>query len=163
MLIGEFNHVLDSKHRVIVPQKFRDVETQPGASWSEFILTRGPENCIFVYTPPAWENLKKVMFSRGALPGATRRKFQRMLYAGGAEVKCDRQGRIVIPEKLRDFAALNREVTWIGAGDRAELWNTERWQAYESESMELFQETFDKMAEDLDGLPSPEPEAPDNQ
>lgn len=161
MLIGEYNHVLDAKNRVIVPQKFRDVDGQPGAAWSEFILTRGPENCIFAYTPQSWENLKRAIFSRGALPGANRRKFQRMLYAGGADAKCDRQGRIVVPEKLRGHAGLKREVTWIGAGDRAELWDAERWRAYEADSMELFQETFDKMADDLDGFTPPDTEAPE--
>lgn len=153
MLIGEYSHVLDQKNRVIVPQKFREIDGKEGAVWSQFILTRGPEDSILVYTPEAWRRLQEVMFGRGALPDANRRKFQRLLYAGGAECHCDRQGRIVVPEKLRLHAGLKRDVTWIGAGDRAELWATERWRAYEEQNLPLFQETFDRMADEVGGIP----------
>jgi len=161
MFLGQYDHLLDQKNRVIVPQRFREIEDQAGAVWSEFILTRGPEHCIFIYTPPAWKKLQAALFSRAALPGANRRKFQRLLYAGGAGCTCDRQGRIVVPPKLREHAGLTRQVTWIGAGDHAELWDTDRWREYEAAGMELFQDTFDHMAEDMNPTAPPEPEEPD--
>ncbi len=151
MAIGEYNHTLDSKNRVIVPVKIR--ETESGGICSEFVLTRGAENCLFAYTIEAWKRLENAMLGPGALPSAERRRFQRLFSASGAACTCDRQGRIVVPEKLRAHAGLSREVTWLGAGDHAELWDTAKWRAYEAESMKSFQETFEQMADKLSRTP----------
>ena len=156
MAIGEYTHVLDAKNRVIVPMKFREREGAGGELSSEFILTRGTENCLFLYNVDAWKRLERAMLQRGVLPDEERRRFLRLFSAGGVACECDRQGRILVPEKLRKFAGLSREVAWIGVGDRMELWDVARWRAYETENMKRFQETFDKMAEDLSGMAPPE-------
>lgn len=162
MLIGEFDHVLDAKNRVIVPMKLR--ERDPGGELcSEFVLTRGTENCLFVYPAEAWRRLERAMLGRGVLPGEERRRFQRLFNAGGVSCVCDRQGRVVVPEKLRNHAGLKREVTWIGTGDRAELWDTATWRSYEAENMSRFQETFDRMAEDLSQMTPPAAPPPDKE
>lgn len=163
MLIGEYKHVLDSKNRVIVPMKIRETEGAAGELCSEFVLTRGTESSLFIYTADAWKRLENAMLGRGALPGEERRRFQRLFNAGGAACACDRQGRIVVPEKLREHAGLKREVTWIGAGDRAELWDTAKWRAYEAENMKRFQETFDRMAEDLSRTSPPAHQPPSRE
>jgi MraZ protein len=160
MLIGEYNHVLDAKNRVIVPMKLREKERPGGELCTEFVLTRGTESCLFLYATDAWKQLETAV-NRGNLPGEERRRFQRLFSAGGVACACDRQGRIGVPEKLRKHAGLTREVTWVGVGDRAELWDTAKWRAYETENLKRFQETFDKVAETMDQRAPPGPQSPE--
>lgn len=145
---GEHDLTLDDKNRVAAPLDFRALPTVPGAMWSEFVMTRGTEECIFVYTPDAWNKVREAVLGDKALPDAARRRFQRLMDAGAVVCRCDRQGRVVIPEKLREYAGVKREVTWIRTGDRTEIWDTAKWREYLKESLELLQETFEKVAED---------------
>ena len=119
MLIGEFEHNIDLKGRIIIPAKFRE---DLGAS---FIVTKGLDNCLFIYSKEEWSILEKNIRS---LPMSKARDLQRFFFSGACEVEIDKQGRVLIPSNLRTYADLEKEVVVIGASNRAELWNKELWE-----------------------------------
>ena len=118
MLIGEFNHSIDSKGRVSFPSKMRE---EMGDS---FVITKGLDNCLFAYRMSEWRELEERTRS---LPTSKARSIQRFLFAGAAEVEPDKQGRVLIPQNLRDYAGLTGEVTIVGISTRAEIWDSARW------------------------------------
>ncbi len=130
MLLGEYNHTLDTKGRMAMPAKFRDKLTA-GA-----IITRGIDSCLFVFANAEWEELAKKLI---ALPLAqsNSRAFVRLMLAGATDVSLDTQGRILIPPRLRDFAGLVKDVVVIGAIDRIEIWDTQRWQAISGDADQI--------------------------
>lgn len=120
MLMGEFHHNIDDKGRLIIPAKFRD------ELGSEFVITRGIEKCLFVYSKEEWnkivEKLKKLPFTN-----SDARKFTRFFLSGASVCEFDRQGRINISSPLINYASLNKECVVIGANDRLEIWSEELW------------------------------------
>lgn len=118
---GEYQHTLDAKGRLFIPAKLRE---QLGDS---FIVTKGLDDCLFVYPQEAWEELEQKIRQ---LPMSKSRSLQRFFLSSAADVTVDRQGRIVIPPVLRSYAKLERDVVVIGVGERAELWDARRWNAY---------------------------------
>ena len=121
MLIGEYRPNIDAKGRFNFPAKLRE---ELGES---FFITRGMDNCLFVYSGEEYEALARRI---QALPLTKAKGLQRFFFSGAAEVEPDKQGRILIPPNLRDHAGLTRDVTVIGAAVRAEIWDTARWAAY---------------------------------
>jgi len=132
MFVGRYEVKLDAKNRVIVPQKLRELRDPPGAMHSEFYLSLGNEGCIYVYTPRGWEDLMNQFGATQASANESLRKLQRMVAANTVPCSCDAQGRIVIPADFRRHADLKRNVLWVGAVSRAEIWNVERWRELES-------------------------------
>ena len=122
MFMGEYNHTVDAKGRLIVPSKFRE---QLG---DEFVITKGLDNCLFVYDNSEWTALEEKL---RALPitNTAGRKFSRFLLAGATTCEVDKQGRILIPAVLREFAGLEKDVVLAGAGNRIEVWSSEKWAA----------------------------------
>lgn len=118
---GEYQHTLDAKGRLFIPAKLRE---QLGDS---FVVTKGLDECLFVYPQEAWEELEQKIRQ---LPMSKSRSLQRFFLSSAADVTVDRQGRIVIPSVLRSYAKLERDVVVIGVGERAELWDARRWNAY---------------------------------
>ena len=118
---GEYHHTLDAKGRLFIPAKLRE---QLGDS---FVVTKGLDDCLFVYPQEAWEELEQKIRQ---LPMSKSRSLQRFFLSSAADVTVDRQGRIVIPSVLRSYAKLERDVVVIGVGERAELWDARRWNAY---------------------------------
>lgn len=118
---GEYQHTLDAKGRLFIPAKLRE---QLGDS---FVVTKGLDDCLFVYPQEAWEELEQKIRQ---LPMSKSRSLQRFFLSSAADVTVDRQGRIVIPPVLRSYAQLERDVVVIGVGERAELWDARRWNAY---------------------------------
>ena len=137
MLIGEFFPSIDAKGRVNFPARLRE---DLGES---FIITKGLDNCLFVYTLSAWQELsEKTML----LPTSKARKIQRFLFAGACEVTPDKQGRISIPQNLRDYADLNDEIAVVGVSVRCEIWNRDRWnEANEELTSESVAEAMDEL------------------
>ncbi|MBI5728366.1 MAG: division/cell wall cluster transcriptional repressor MraZ [Candidatus Magasanikbacteria bacterium] len=123
MFIGEYSHTLDEKGRVSVPKKFR-VDLGKGA-----VVTRGLDSCLFLYTKKEWQKLAEKLAN---LPfaQANTRAFARLMLAGAMDVEVDKQGRVMIPEYLRAYAGLDKEVIVAGLYSRLELWNAEKWQTY---------------------------------
>lgn len=119
MLIGEFQHSLDPKGRVNFPAKLRE------GLGARFIVTKGLDNCLFVYSEEEWAVLAEKI--RG-LPMSKARGLQRFLFAGAVDVEPDKQGRVLIPANLREYAGLTKDIMIIGASVRAEIWDVDRWQ-----------------------------------
>lgn len=120
MLIGEYQHNIDPKGRIITPAKFRE---DLGES---FIVTKGLDDCLFVYSKEEWTGLEDKI---RALPLSKSRDLQRFFFSGAAEATPDKMGRILIPNNLREYAHLTRDVVVIGASVRCEIWDKERWEA----------------------------------
>ncbi|MEK7195253.1 MAG: division/cell wall cluster transcriptional repressor MraZ [Patescibacteria group bacterium] len=127
MLLGEYQHNLDSKGRMAIPSKFKD-KLAGGA-----IITRGIDNCLFVFAVKEWEALAQKLM---ALPLAqsNSRAFVRLMLAGAMDVNLDNQGRILIPDYLREYAGLDKKVVVAGLYNRVEIWNAKRWQEYKKKT-----------------------------
>lgn len=123
MLSGEYSHNLDSKGRVILPSRLRE---EIGDS---FYVTRGFEGCLAIYSQSEFEKLGAAI---QALPGNMRevRKLQRIIITGAHLCEIDKQGRFVVPPTLREFASLEKELTIVGNGSHAEIWDSGKWNDY---------------------------------
>jgi MraZ protein len=140
MFIGEYSHSIDTKGRLAVPAKFR-VSLESGA-----VVTRGLDNCLFVYTREEWELLAQKL---SALPisQANTRAFARLMLAGAMDVELDSQGRIILPDYLRKFADLKKKVVITGLYSRLEIWDEARWNSYKEETEKASNEIAEKMSE----------------
>ena len=119
MLIGEYNYSIDIKGRVNFPVKLRD---ELGV---KFILAKGlGDNCLFVYSLDEWRNVEEKIKS---LPLSKARNLQRFFFASATPIEPDKQGRIVIPQNLREYASLEKDVIIIGASTHCEIWSKENW------------------------------------
>lgn len=137
MLIGEYQHNIDAKGRVIVPSRFREDLGE------RFYIAKGLDHCLFVFSPEEWDRLQEKV---SAMPISKARGLQRFFFSGAAEVVPDKQGRILIPQVLRDHAKLEKDVTFIGASSRAEIWNTDAWNAFnENLTEESIAEAMDEL------------------
>lgn len=137
MLIGQFEHNVDAKGRINFPAKFRE------DMGDRFIVTKGLDNCVAVYSMEEWSR-REERFK--ALPDSKSRQLKRFFFASATVVEPDKQGRIVLPAVLREYAGLTKDVVVIGASDRAEIWNAERWRADNDEV------SSDQMAELMESL-----------
>ena len=121
---GEFQHNIDAKGRLFIPAKFRE------ELGKMFIITKGLDGCLFVYSASAWAVLEDNI---NQLPQSKSRNLQRFFFSSAADCVPDAQGRVLIPQNLREYAALQKEVTIIGVSGRVEIWNTARWKAINEE------------------------------
>ena len=119
MFMGEYNHIIDAKGRLIIPARFRELLGE------EFILTKGLDGCLSIYPMDAWEAFETKL---RALPLTNKnaRTFTRFFVAGATNCELDRQGRILVPQTLREFAGLEKEVVLTGNLDRIEIWSKEK-------------------------------------
>ena len=120
MFMGEYNHIIDAKGRLIIPARFRELLGE------EFILTKGLDGCLSIYPMDAWEAFETKL---RALPLTNKnaRTFTRFFVAGATNCELDRQGRILVPQTLREFAGLEKEVVLTGNLNRIEIWSKEKW------------------------------------
>ncbi len=127
MFIGEYSHTIDDKGRVAVPAKFRQL-LRGGA-----VVTRGLDNCLVVYPKKEWAKLAEKI---SALPfnKANDRSLARFILAGAMDVDFDGQGRVTLPEYLRDFAKLAKKAVVAGIYNRLEIWNEEAWNKFKAET-----------------------------
>ncbi len=123
MLIGEYNHTLDPKKRLSLPSKWREELGR------KLVITRGLDNCLFVYPLIEWQKITEKI---GQLPlgQADTRSFNRFFLSGAVEVEVDSVGRILVPDFLKDFAALGTSVVLAGIYSRIEIWDEEKWKEY---------------------------------
>ncbi|MDD5084266.1 MAG: division/cell wall cluster transcriptional repressor MraZ [Candidatus Moranbacteria bacterium] len=141
MFIGEYLHSIDAKKRLALPSKFR------GELGNKVVVTRGLDNCLFVYPMRVWEALAEKL---GSLPvgEAGTRSFIRLMLSGATDVEMDSQGRVLLPEYLKTYAGLEKEVTVSGLFNRLEIWDTEKWSAYKADA----EKNSDEIAEQLGKL-----------
>lgn len=136
--IGEYEHTLDEKKRVSLPKTFRQ------GLGKKMVITRGLDNCLFVYPKGGWEKvatkLQELSFAQ-----ADTRGFNRFMLSGAAEVDVDSAGRILVPEHQKQFAGLKKNVVFAGVSDRVEIWDADRWNAYKAK----IEKQADALAEKL--------------
>lgn len=118
MLTGEFQHSIDIKGRMIMPAKFRDELGE------KFVATKGLDKCLFIFPLSQWEELDKQLSELSLSKG---REIQRFFYGGMTNCEIDKQGRILIPANLRDYAELEKDIIVIGLNKRAEIWSKSNW------------------------------------
>ena len=138
MFIGEYKHTLDPKKRLAVPSKLRREIGEKA------VLTRGLENCLFLFAMNVWEELA-VKLSSLPMGQKDSRGFARLLLSGASEVELDQLGRVLIPDYLRDYAGLQKEVIVAGVGKRLEIWDSAKWHVYKSD----IEKNGDQIAEKL--------------
>lgn len=141
MLMGEFHHNIDDKGRLIIPAKFRYELGE------KFVVTRGLEKCLFVYSLTEWEKIIKRLKS---LPFTNKdaRNFTRFFLSGAAECEFDRQGRINITSPLVYYADLTSKCVIIGANDRLEIWAEDNWDTFFSENEDSLAEIAENLFKD---------------
>lgn len=118
--MGEFNHNVDAKGRVIVPSKFRD------KLGDAFVVTKGFDKCLSVYDMENWAGVQEKL---AAMPMLTEdsRTIRRMMVGSATEAECDKQGRVLLPAPLREYAGITKDVVLIGNIDHIEIWSKEAW------------------------------------
>ena len=140
VFIGEYQHVLDPKGRVIMPSKFRE------GLGEKFVVTKGLDHCLFVYPQNEWQEFERKLRTL-PLTSKDARAFTRFFFAGATECELDKQGRILIPANLREYAELVKELVIIGVASRVEIWSKERWDEYNDDANLDHQSIVEKMAE----------------
>jgi MraZ protein len=137
---GEYQHTVDPKGRVILPSKFRP------ALKEGLVVTKGLEECLFVYPISEW---KKRVEAMRALPETRKdaRDFARNFFSGASPSTLDRLGRIFIPQTLRDFAHVTKEVVIIGVSTRIEIWDKTRWTRYQKETEKAYSDIAEKLTD----------------
>ncbi len=145
MFYGEYQHSLDNKDRVIIPAKFREIFKEHYAE--KFFITRGLDQCLFVFTEESWKTQEKkfreLPFTKGEA-----RKFNRLYFSGASEVICDKQGRILIPDYLKSYAEIKTDVVIIGVSDRIEIWSKDKWTEFFESNKGNFEELAEKLITD---------------
>ena len=121
MFLGEYTHTLDSKGRVTLPAKFRETLAQG------VVVTRGLDKCLFVFTYDDWKVFTEILSEKLPFTQKSARDFSRFFFSGAVDIIPDRQGRVLIPPFLREYAGLDSDVVIIGANSRLELWDPSRW------------------------------------
>ena len=130
LLIGRYDYALDLKNRLAVPPKYR--ETLAQEKGRSFYLTSGMEGCLYLFLPSQWEKLLADDLKMFSLPDKeAERAFKRKFFSEAVEVEPDAQGRILVPQYLKEHAGLKDAVLVQGAGNRAEVWDVKRWNGYE--------------------------------
>ena len=132
MFIGEYNHNLDEKNRLMIPSKFREQLT------NTFILTRGLDGCLVIYSIESWNNITSKL---NTLPFTKKdaRNFLRFIASNAIDLQFDKQGRIVIPNNLKIHAGLSKECVVIGTLDKIEIWSKENWDNFNQENKDKFE------------------------
>lgn len=140
MFMGEFQHSIDDKGRIIIPAKFRDPLGQ------SFVITRGLDQCLFVYPMEEWAVMEQKL---KALPlmKSDARAFTRFFFSGATECELDKQGRVNLPPNLREYAKMDKECVVLGVSNRVEIWSKGIWEQYYSQSEETFNDIAEKLVD----------------
>ncbi|NFM77739.1 division/cell wall cluster transcriptional repressor MraZ [Clostridium botulinum] len=140
MFIGEYNHGLDTKNRIIIPAKFRE------ELGKKFVLTKGLDGCLYVYPKSQWEVLQKKLETL-PLTNKNARAFVRFFFSGAHELELDKQGRTLIPQNLLEYGQIQKEIVSIGVSNRIEIWSKEKWEEYNNSNID-----YDSIAEQMSEL-----------
>ncbi len=141
MFMGEYSHTIDTKGRLIIPAKLRE---QLGESC---IMTKSLDNCLAIYTYETFE-AKATQLAAQSNGKASVRGLKRSIFANANELEFDKQGRILVPASLRNYAFLKKEAVVIGAGDHVEIWSREHWDAYSAD----MDANMEALTENMEGL-----------
>lgn len=140
MFIGEYSHSIDSKNRLIVPSKFREILN------GKFIMTKGLDGCLYIYTMDEWKRLE-LKLKTLPITNKDARAFTRFFFSGASEMEIDKQGRILIPQNLKEYASIEKEIISIWVSTRIEIWSKEKWNEYNDSNID-----YDSIAEKMSDL-----------
>ena len=140
MLIGEYQHSLDAKNRMIAPFKLRE------DLGNKFVITKGLDGCLYIYPTDEWVKLQEKLKTL-PLTNKDARAFVRFFFAGASEVEIDKQGRGLIPQNLKEYAGIEKEIVSIGVLSRVEIWSREKWNEYNNSNID-----YEKIAEKMNEL-----------
>ena len=142
MFYGEFEHALDRKGRIIIPSKFRDALKEHYIE--RFFITRGLDKCLFMFAEDEWrsqeQKFKSMSFTKSEF-----RRFNRIYFSGASDLIPDKQGRILVPPYLKEYAGIKRDVFIIGVSNRIEIWGRESWKEYYQTSKDTFEDVAEKL------------------
>ncbi|MCY0881299.1 MAG: division/cell wall cluster transcriptional repressor MraZ [Firmicutes bacterium] len=141
MLMGEYSHALDDKGRFIIPARLREDLQSP------FVMTKGLDGCLFLYPMDEWQKIEERLKAL-SVTKADARAFSRLFLAGAQEIEVDKQFRVTVPPRLREFALVQKNIALIGVGNRVELWAQERWETYQEQA----QGGYETLAENMTDL-----------
>ncbi len=139
MFIGEYQHAIDSKNRMIIPSKFRE------AIGESFVLTKGLDGCLYAYTKDEWKILEEKL-KKLPLTNKDARAFVRFFFSGANEIDVDKQGRALIPQNLLEYAVVKKDIVSIGVSTRIEIWSKEKWDEYNDQNID-YESIAEKMSE----------------
>lgn len=142
MFYGEFEHSIDRKGRLILPAKFREVAKNQFVE--KFFITRGLDKCLFMFAEEEWRSQEN-KFKTLSFTKQQSRIFNRLLFSGAVEINPDKQGRILVPQYLKDFAAIKRDVMIVGVSNRIEIWAKGSWHDFYANSRQSFEEIAEKL------------------
>ena len=140
MFSGEYTYSIDDKKRLAIPPKFRQV------LGSKAVITRGLDQCLFLYTAKEWQKLAKKI-SQLPLAQADARGFARLMLGGAMEVSIDNLGRILIPDYLKEYALLKKKVIFVGLYNRVEVWDEEEFQKYKKKTEMAAEDIAERLKE----------------
>lgn len=140
MFLGEYNHSIDAKGRLIVPAKFREDLGE------EFIVTKGLDGCLYIYPDNEWRDFEKKL-SELPMGKSDIRKMVRFFLSAATQVELDKQGRILIPGTHREFAGLEKDVILAGVGKKIEIWSKEKWEETATFDYEDMDDVAERMAD----------------
>ncbi|MDD5060368.1 MAG: division/cell wall cluster transcriptional repressor MraZ [Candidatus Omnitrophica bacterium] len=142
MFYGEFEHSIDRKGRLILPAKFREVAKNQFVE--KFFVTRGLDKCLFMFSEEEWRSQEN-KFKSMPFTKQQSRTFNRLLFSGAVEVSFDKQGRILLPQYLKDFADIKKDVMIVGVSNRIEIWAKDKWQEFFANTRQSFEEIAEKL------------------
>lgn len=142
MFYGEYEHSIDRKGRLIIPSRFREVMKEHYVE--RFMVTRGLDRCLFLFPEDEWR-AQESRFRALSFTKLEARRFNRFYFSGAAELTCDRQGRVLIPPYLKEFARIKRDVILVGLSNRIEIWDKEEWRKF----YDQFRDSYEEIAERL--------------
>lgn len=142
MFYGEYVHSIDRKGRLILPAKYREVAK---ANFMEkFFVTRGLDKCLFMFSEEEWRS-QEAKFKAISFTKPESRTFNRLYFSGAIDVVPDKQGRILLPQFLKDFAEIKRDVVVVGVSNRIEIWAKDKWQDFYGNSRQSFEQIAEKL------------------
>ncbi|MDP1853372.1 MAG: division/cell wall cluster transcriptional repressor MraZ [Candidatus Omnitrophota bacterium] len=145
MFYGEYQHTIDRKGRIILPSKFREVAKSNFIE--KFFVTRGLDKCLFMFAEDEWKNQEQ-KFKSMPFTKQEARRFNRLYFSGAVEMAADKQGRILLPQYLKDFAGIKRDIVIIGVANRIEIWDKTLWQEFYKTAAESFEQIAEKLIEE---------------
>ena len=142
MFYGEHEHTIDRKGRLIIPSRFREVMKEHYTE--RFVATRGLDRCLFLFPEDEWRT-QEAKFRALSFTKQEARHFNRFYFSGAAELTCDRQGRVLVPAYLKEYAGIKRDVVLVGVSNRIEVWDKDEWKKF----YEQFKQSYEQVAEKL--------------
>ena len=142
MFYGEYIHSIDRKGRLILPSRFREVAKSNFIE--KFFVTRGLDKCLFMFSEEEWR-VQEQKFRTASFTKPQVRAFNRLFFSGAVDVAPDKQGRILVPQYLKDFAEIKKDVVIVGVSKRIEIWSKDIWSEFYNNSRPTFEEIADKL------------------